>query len=174
MFNVYFGEWGNGRLKRLPYLGYYILLMVLMMAVIFATIFALGATESLMGGDLAATQEIIRNKFGILAIVGFVVLIFVVLFGQINILAKRIRDMGLPALWTILGIIAISMALNVAFPAQEIAVSTAVVDTAAGTQAAISGTATQSSMIVQGFDLLLFLCLILIPSDTFGRRRNWN
>jgi uncharacterized membrane protein YhaH (DUF805 family) len=174
MLNVYFKEWGYGRLKRLPYLGYHILLMVLMMAVIIASIFAIGAAESVIGGDLAAAQEIISDKFGILAIFGFVVLIFVVMFAQINILAKRIRDMGLPALWTILGIIAVSVALNIAFPAQEIAVSTAVVDTAAGTQAAISGTATQSSMIVQGFDLLLFLCLILIPSDTFGRRRNWN
>jgi len=31
MLKVYFGEWGSGRLKRLQYLGYYILLLALLL-----------------------------------------------------------------------------------------------------------------------------------------------
>ena len=29
MLKIYFGEWGSGKLQRLPYLGYHILLMVI-------------------------------------------------------------------------------------------------------------------------------------------------
>ena len=170
MLKIYFGEWGDGRLKRLPYLGYHILLMVLMMAIIFASIFSVGTMENFIGGDLATAQEVIRDKFGILAIVGFATLFIVMMFGQVNILAKRIRDMGLPALWTILGIIAISILLNILFPAQEVTINTATIDTAQGSAAAVAVKSTTSSMIVQGFDMLLFLCLIFIPSDAFGKK----
>jgi uncharacterized membrane protein YhaH (DUF805 family) len=170
MLKIYFGEWGNGRLKRLPYLGYYVLLMFLLMVVIFGMIFAVGASERLMGGDLLATQQLLTERFGILAIVGFVVLMIIALFAQVNILAKRIRDMGLPALWTILGILAVSLLLNMLFPAQEVAVSTTVVQTAEGTAASISANSTAPSMIVQSFDMIVFLCLLLIPSDTFNKK----
>ncbi len=170
MLKIYFGAWGDGRLKRLPYLGYHILLMVLMMVVIFASIFSIGATENFIGGDLATAQDIIRDKFGVLAIVGFAILFIIVMFGQVNILAKRIRDMGLPALWTILGIIAISIVLNILFPAQEVTINAAAVETAQGSAAAVAVKSTTSSMIVQGFDMLLFLCLVFIPSDSFRKK----
>lgn len=170
MLKVYFGAWGDGRLKRLPYLGYHILLMVLMFIAVFGTIMALGATESTMGGDIAATQAAIMDKAGFLIVFAVVALIFVVIIAQVNIMAKRIRDMGLPALWTILGIIAVSLLLNILFPAQQTEITAAVVKTAEGTAAAASANSTVPSMIVQGFDLLVFLCLILIPSDTFAKK----
>lgn len=170
MLKVYFGEWGNGRLKRLPYLGYYVLLMFLFIAVMFAAIFTVGASEKFIGGDLVAAQQLLTDRFGMLAIVGFAALMITVLFAQVNILAKRIRDMGLPALWTILGILAVSMILNMLFPAQEVAISTEVVQTAEATAASVSANSTVPSMIVQGFDMIVFLCLLLIPSDTFNKK----
>lgn len=171
-FKTYFGEWGTGKLQRLPYLGYHVLLMVIVMAVIFGGIFAVGATENLMGGNIADTQKILYDKFGILAIISIAALVFITILGQVNILGKRIRDMGLPVLWTILGIIIVSMILNFIFPPQEVAMSAATVQTADGSATAVSATAASASMVVQIFDMALFLCLVLIPSDTFGDKNS--
>jgi len=168
MLKVYFGEWGNGRLQRLAYLGYHVLLMFIVVAVIFFSIFTVGAAENFVGGDLIATQAMLGERFGFLAIFGIVALIMAMIVGQINIMAKRIRDMGLPAVWTILGIIVVSMLLNMLFPAQVIEVGTAVVKTAGGAAAAAT-TQTVSSSIVQLFDTVVFLCLLFIPSDAFRK-----
>ena len=168
MLKTYFGEWGEGKLQRLPYLGYHILLMFLIVAIILAGIFAVGAAEHLIGGDLATTQKILLDKFGIVAVIGISLLMFIAILGQINILGKRIRDMGLPVLWTIFAIIVLSMVLNFIFP-PEVALSASAVQTADGSAAAVSSI-TKTNMIVQLFDTILFLCLVFIPSNTFGNK----
>ena len=172
MFKIYFSEWGEGKLQRLPYFGYHLLLMFLVIVLIFAAIFAVGTTENMMGGNLAETQELLMDKFGIIAILGMVAVFFITFLGQINILGKRIRDMGLPVLWTILGIIVISMVLNVAFPPQEVTLSAAAVQSADGTETAVAVSTTTLSMVVQLFDILIFLCLVFIPSNTFGSKKH--
>ncbi len=169
MLKTYFGEWGEGKLQRLPYLGYHILLMFLIIVIILAGIFAVGAAENLMGGDLATAQKMLMDKFGLVAIIGIGLLIFIAMLGQINILGKRIRDMGLPVLWTIFAIIALSMVLNLVFPPQEVGISASAVQTANGSAAAISSV-TKTNMIIQLFDTVIFLCLVLIPSNTFGNK----
>ena len=171
MFKVYYGEWGDGRLKRLPYLGYYVLLMVIAAVIVFGVIASVSFAGTKEGVDIATMQAEFLDKFGVVAIIGFVVLLVALVIAQLNILAKRIRDMGLPAVWTILGIIAVSLVLNILFPAQEVAVKTAVVQGAEGVVAAAEATTTNPSMIVQGFDMLVFLCLLFIPSDAFGKAK---
>jgi len=173
MLKIYFGEWGSGKLQRLPYLGYYILLMVIVFVIIFGGIFAVGAGETIMGGDIAATQAMFMDKFGILAIMGIVALMFIAMLGQVNILGKRIRDMGLPVLWTILGIILLSMMLNVIFPPHEVAMSAATISSADGSATAVAASTTTTNMIVQIFDMVVFLCLVLIPSNTFGNKTHY-
>ncbi|PHS39423.1 MAG: hypothetical protein COB07_06625 [Sulfurovum sp.] len=170
MLKTYFGEWGYGKLQRLPYLGYHILLMVLVVAVIFGGIFAMGATENLMSGDLEATQKLLADKFGIIAIIFIAALVFITVLGQVNILGKRIRDMGLPVVWTILGIIVLSMVLNLLFPPQEVSMSALAVQSDDIVAATVSTTLTTTNMIIQIFDSLVFLCLVLIPSNTFGNK----
>ncbi len=170
MLKTYYGEWGTGKLQRLPYLGYHLLLMVLIMVIIIGTIFAVGAAENFIGGNLAETQTMLMDKFGFVAIAGIMVLIFAAMLGQINILGKRIRDMGLPVLWTILGIIVISLVLNIAFPPEEIAISAASVQSADGSATAVAASTTTASMVVQIFDMLVFLCLVFIPSNAFGSK----
>ena len=173
MLKIYFGEWSTGKLQRLPYLGYHILLVVMIIAIIFAGIFAVGAMENLMGGNIAETQKILMDKFGITAILSIAALMLIALFGQVNILGKRIRDMGLPVLWTILGIIAVSLVLNVVFPPEEVTLSAAAVQTADASATAVKATATTNTMIVQIFDMIVFLCLVLIPSNTFGSKDHY-
>ncbi len=169
MLKTYFGEWGNGKLQRLPYLGYHVLLMFLVVAIILGGIFAVGAAENLIGGDLLNTQKMIMDKFGIVAIIGISLLMFIAMLGQVNILGKRIRDMGLPVLWTIFGLIVISIALNVAFPPQEVALSAATVQSTDGTATAVAANVTTTNIVIQIFDSIVFLCLVLIPSNTFGK-----
>jgi hypothetical protein len=94
------------------------------------------------------------------------------MFGQINILGKRIRDMGLPVLWTILGIILISIILNTVFPPEEVTLSASAMNAANASTTEVTATST-SSMIVQAFDMLIFLCLILIPSNTFKNKKHY-
>ena len=173
MLKIYFGEWGSGKLQRLPYLGYHILLMFIVFAIIFGGIFAVGAGENIMGGDIADTQAMLMDKFGMLSMIGLVSLMFLAMLGQVNILGKRIRDMGLPVLWTILGIIVISMALNLVFPPQEVAMSAAAIQTADGSATAVAAHTTSTNMIVQAFDMIIFLCLVLIPSNTFGNKNHY-
>ncbi|MCD6212913.1 MAG: hypothetical protein J7J02_08025 [Sulfurovum sp.] len=172
MLKIFYGEWGTGKLQRLPYLGYHLLLMVLIIAIIMGTIFTVGAAENFIGGNLAETQKMLMDKFGFVAIAGIMVLIFAAMLGQINILGKRIRDMGLPVLWSILGIIVVSMVLNIAFPPQEVALSAAAVQTADGSATAVAVSKTTASTIVQIFDMLIFLCLLFIPSNAFGSKNS--
>ena len=169
MWKVYFGELGEGRLKRLPYLGYHILLMVLVFAIMFGVIFMAGSLGNMISGNIMQMQTAFLEKFGIVTLFGFIFFFFAVMFAQVNLLVKRIRDMGLPALWTILGLIVLSILLNLLFPAQHMEMSTAVVSTSEGTNAAISANASSGSVVVKLFDTIVFLCLVLIPSDTFKK-----
>ena len=173
MLKTFFGEWGTGRLQRLPYLGYHILLMVLIMASIFGAIMLVGTIENIIGGSIEQTQSMLMEKFGIIGIIAIVALVFVTMLGQVNILGKRIRDMGLPVLWTILGIIAISMVLNIIFPPQEVTIAAAAVQSADGSATAMAANTTTTSMVVQVFDMVIFLCLVLIPSNTFGSKNHY-
>ncbi len=170
MLKTYFGEWGTGKLQRLPYFGYHILLIVLIIAIILGSIAAIGATENFIGGNLAETQKMLMDKFGFVAIAGIMVLIFAAMLGQLNILGKRIRDMGLPVLWTILGIMVISLILNIVLPPQEVAISAAAIQTSDGSAAAVATTTTTTNVFVQIFDMIVFLCLVFIPSNTFGNK----
>jgi uncharacterized membrane protein YhaH (DUF805 family) len=172
MLKTYFGEWGTGRLQRLPYLGYHILLMVLIIASIFGAIMLVGTIENIIGGSLEETQTMLLDKFGIIGIIGIVVLIFITMLGQVNILGKRIRDMGLPVLWTILGIVGISMILNLIFP-PEVSMAAASVQTTDGSATAMAASTTTTSMVLQIFDMIVFACLVFIPSDTFNAKNHF-
>jgi len=173
MLKTYFGEWGTGKLQRLPYLGYHVLLIVLVMAIVFGSIMLVSTMENLMSGSIAETQIMIMEKFGILGVIGILLLIFVTILGQVNILGKRLRDIGLPVLWTILGIIVVSMVLNVIFPPHEVTMAAASVQATDGTATAVATSTTTASLIVQIFDTIVFLCLILIPSNTFRNKTNY-
>jgi uncharacterized membrane protein YhaH (DUF805 family) len=172
MLKTYYGEWGTGKLQRLPYLGYHLLLMVLIMIIIIGTIFAVGAADNFIGGNLVETQKMLMDKFGFVAIAGIMVLIFAAMLGQLNILGKRIRDMGLPVLMTIIAIMVISMILNIALPPQEVAMSATAIQTADGSAASIATATTTPNVIIQIFDIIVFLCLLFIPSNTFGSKNS--
>lgn len=105
MLKVLFGDITNGRLMRLSYLGYSLLLTLLVIGFGFAVVLAIGAGEQIIGGNLQQAQDKLREWFTLpfFSVFGLVSVLFV--FAGINIMAKRVRDIGLPGWWMVLAII---------------------------------------------------------------------
>ena len=143
MLTALFGDVKNGRLRRLPYVGYSLLMILLVFGFMFASILAIGVGEQVLGGDLQQAQDKMRSALGtpFIAIMG--VFMLLVLFAELNLMAKRIRDIGLPGWWSVLVLVILSGIAG----------------------AAISDQADQAG---QGFHLLLFILLALIPTGVFG------
>lgn len=96
MFNDYFGGLSNGRLASIPFLLRWLILLALFIGVFVGLGAAIGLTERIVGGDLAALQrDLAASLGGPLAIVLLVALL-VFVFANLNITAKRARDIGLP------------------------------------------------------------------------------
>lgn len=142
MLNVYFGEFTTGRLKRLQFLGYALLLAALMLGFVFAVVLAIGAGEHVMGGDLQQAQDKLRDMFGIPATIVVVLFGLAVFIAKLNIMAKRIRDMGLSGWWIVLALLLVSGGVS-------------------------AGASEQTGSAVYGVFTIL---LLLIPSDTFGKK----
>ena len=167
MWKVYFGEWQSGRLKRLPYLGYDVLLMVLGIVIFMGAFLLVGGS---MEGMLGMNPEAIVEGMGLLLLLGMFVFFMALTVANLNIMAKRIRDMGLPAWGTVAGIILVSIMLNLLFPSQQMAVGAAVADINGALSTTGNMQASTGSIVSEGFNMLVFVCLVFIPSDTFGNK----
>ena len=143
MFKTLFGDITDGRLRRLQFLGYSLFLVLLMIGFGLAVVMAIGAGEQLIGGDLQQAQDKLREWFTLPFLIVLGLVLFVLLFAHLNITAKRIRDIGLPGWWTVLGI----------------AVLTRVVSGAVSNQAG------------SGLSNLIWLALVLIPGNAFAKGR---
>ena len=102
MLTTIFGDIQSGRLQRLPYLGYYLAIVLLILLAGVGIGASIGLAERTVGGDLAEAQQLIAEKFGLIGLVLIVVVFAVLLFAQLNIAAKRVRDIGLAAPWLVL------------------------------------------------------------------------
>ena len=108
MINALFGEVKTGRLMRLQYLGYSVLLSLLMFGFGLAVVMIIGVGEHIAGGDLQQVQDQIREQLTLPAMLVMAVVMPLFLFIGLNIMAKRIRDIGLPGWWTVLAIFIVS------------------------------------------------------------------
>ena len=108
MIKALLGNVKTGRLMRLQYLGYSLLVYLLMLGFVFVVILAIGAGEHIIGGDLQHAQDKLREMFTLPAMIVFAVIMPLLLFMVANIMAKRIRDIGLPGWWSVLAIIVIT------------------------------------------------------------------
>jgi uncharacterized membrane protein YhaH (DUF805 family) len=170
MWTVYFGEWTDGRLKRLQYFGYYVLLMFLVMLMVVGSLLLVGMTPETMQRGMDAMATLFVDRLGWVVILSIFVVMIIIFAAQLNIMAKRIRDMGLPAWWTILALIIVSILLNLLFPTQQIEVASTVVGgTEVATHAAFSANASTGSIVTELYNLVVFLCLVFIPSDFFKK-----
>ncbi len=99
-----FGDIKNGRLKPLAFLLYSLLIVVLIVILITTIVFSVGVSAQLMGGDVDEAIKKLGAWFDSSTIImnGLVSAVFI--FAQLNIAAKRIRDIGLPGWWVVLSI----------------------------------------------------------------------
>ncbi|MEA3546728.1 MAG: DUF805 domain-containing protein [Thermodesulfobacteriota bacterium] len=102
MFKVLFGDITNGRLMRLSYLGYSVLLALSVIGFGLAIVLAIGAGEHLIGGNFQQAQDKLREWFTLPFFIIFGLVSTLFTFGGMNIMAKRIRDIGLPGWWAVL------------------------------------------------------------------------
>jgi len=140
MFRVLFGDVNNGRLARLPFLGYWILISVIIIVIGFGIGAAIGVAENLAGGDIQGAQAKLQDQFGIPGLLLLTVIYAALLFAGLNLEAKRIRDIGLPGWWAVLGVFVVG-----------IVIALAISQPAAG-----------------GFNFVIWLALLLVPANTFG------
>ena len=143
MLNVLIGDIKNGRLLRLQYLGYSLFLILLFSLFVFGTVLAIGAGEHIiLGGDLQQAQAQLQKWFTLPFIVVFAVFMAVLSFMSLNIMAKRIRDMGLPGWWIVLILLILEGVVSY-FISQQAS---------------------------SGLHTLTWILLVLIPSDLFDNR----
>lgn len=142
MVKVFLGNIINGRLKRLQYFGYSLLLGVLVVGFGLIIGLAIGAGEHIVGGNLQQAQALLREWLTLPFLIVFGLASVLCLFGGINIMAKRIRDIGLPGWWTTLIILVLEVSASFAFSEQH------------------SG----------GLHSIIWIALLLVPTDTLVRR----
>ena len=140
MFRVLLGDVRDGRLQRLPYLGYWLLLMLLMFGFMLAMGLAAGVGEHIISGDLQAAQEKLRDWFALPAMLVMMVAMPLFFFMEANIMAKRIRDIGLPGWWVVLAIVLLTGSLSYML----------------------------SPQVSNGAQTLIWVLLLLIPTGAFA------
>jgi len=142
MIKALFGDVKTGRLMRLQYLGYSVLLSVLMFGFGFAVVAAIGAGEHIIGGDLQQAQVQLRERFTLPAMLMFAVMMPLFVFIGANIMAKRIRDIGLPGWWMVLAIFVISGVVSYMV----------------------------SNEVSNGLNTLIWVVLLLVPGNALAKR----
>lgn len=112
MFSVLFKEIKAGELRRMAFFGYGFFLMLTPLIFMLVIVLSIGAGEHLIGGDLAQVQEKLSGWFGGPATIIIIAFMVAALFAQFNIMAKRIRHMGLSGWWGVLGIIVVNLVVT--------------------------------------------------------------
>jgi len=142
MFNTLFKDIAFGHMARLSYLGHSILLLLLLIAYMLIVVLAIGAGEHIIGGDLQQTQDQLRGMLTLPFLVVTGIVMALLMFAGLNIMAKRIRDIGLPGWWMVLALIVLGMLLSY-FVSQQAS---------------------------SGLHALTWVLLILIPGNTVGKQ----
>ena len=151
MFRTYLGGLTSGRLGRLSFLGHWLLLWVLFALYGLGLAFAIGLTEPLVCDGPLAARDYLAAHFGPAVLAAFALFCLCFFFAQFNLIAKRIRDMGLPG-WTVLLVLALaSGALAYVLPP-------------GGALARLENQANG------GLNGLFVLALLLIPGGLFARQ----
>jgi uncharacterized membrane protein YhaH (DUF805 family) len=141
MLGALFGNVTDGKLARLPFLGYWVLLAAAVVLVMLGIGAAIGVSEQMVGSDLHSTQIKLAETLGIPGLLLISVVFAVLLFAGANLKAKRIRDIGLPGWWTLLGILVLDVCVSLI-----------------------------SQQAAQVLSSLVILALLLVPGNSLGSR----
>ncbi len=141
MLKDYLGHFANGRLGRRRYVGLWLGIIGFLILAMLLVLVAVGVGVGLAEGELADLPDRVAAELGFPAIAVLIALALVAMVANLNIVAKRARDTGLPG-W-------------------PVAVVYLLVS-GGGSQAGESGS-------VGGLGLLIMLILAVIPTDQFRR-----
>ena len=75
-------------------------------------ILAIGAGEHILGGNLQEAQDQLRQWFTLPFMLVFGVFMAAVAFVGFNLMAKRLRDIGVPGWWSVLAIMVLGMIIS--------------------------------------------------------------
>ncbi len=155
MWKIFFGRVKTGRLARVPYLGYSILLNLVLFAIMLGGIMLLGGAER-MSGDPAAMRAWLAEHLGIGGVLVIMLVFFAFLFASLNMTAKRLRDMGLPGWLGVLAIFVVSLVVSMLF---------------GGGAPPRPGEVATMDPVAMGVQFVILLFLLLVPSDAFADKR---
>ena len=136
----YFGEIIEGRLTSKCFVGLWLLLAVIFVGFGIFVGLSIGIAEHIVGGDLKTAQQLLREKLAIPTVLILAIFFLAFAFANLNIIAKRARDTGLPG-W----------------------ITAIVVAGLAGSVSQFTDTAVTSG----GIGVILIILLALIPTDQF-------
>ena len=145
LFRTYFGDVTGGTLARLQYLGYSLIVGVLFIVIGLGIGILLGVSEHLVGGNIQEAQAVLRERFSALFGIAFVIISAFFGYALLNIMAKRIRHMGLPA-WPVVVVVIVASGMAAQFAGDN---------------------------VQQGFSTAVLLALLLIPGGASRQRRDY-
>jgi uncharacterized membrane protein YhaH (DUF805 family) len=108
MFKDYCSEGSNGRLTSIPFLIRWLALLAIFFVLLIGLGAAIGLTERIVGGDLEALRQRLTSNLGGPVAILLLIAFLVFAFANLNIIAKRARDVGLPGWLTAIVIGALS------------------------------------------------------------------
>jgi uncharacterized membrane protein YhaH (DUF805 family) len=99
MFKALWGNIQSGCLGRLPFLGWYLVIVLLAVVLSFVVGAVIGAAERMAGGEPLEARVALGASLGPGGLLVLSAVFALLLLAQLNIMAKRARDMGLPGPW---------------------------------------------------------------------------
>ena len=145
LFRTYFGDVTGGTLARLQYLSYSLIVGVLFIVIGLGIGILLGVSEHLVGGNIQEAQAVLRERFSALFGIALVMISAFFSYALLNIMAKRIRHMGLPA-WPVVVVVIVASGMAAQFAGDN---------------------------VQQGFSTAVLLALLLIPGGASRQRRDY-
>lgn len=141
--------WGNpyhGSINRVGYLQGIAIITFIFILSILALVFGIVLLKAFMGGDIQKSQLFLYESMGIPVMVLAGIVFFALFFSNVNLAAKRFRNMGLPGWLMIILFFTVDITLMHFYGKTP-------------------------SIVFEG---LTVLALILIPSSSFDRKNKQN
>jgi uncharacterized membrane protein YhaH (DUF805 family) len=142
MLKTYFGDVASGRIGRLRYLGLWCLLCVLTIIAVLVVLSTTGPGGANIGDGTGDIEEYIAQQVGLTRLLPLTVFVLAVVFANLNIMAKRFRDIGLSGWWIVVLIVILGLVLS----------------------------RYGSPTLASGFSFVVFFALLLVPGAALSRK----
>ena len=143
MLTTLFGDIVDGRLHRLPFLGWMVALQLIVFVTTLGIVVAVFGAEALFQTDLEEAQHLLRQYLAGPFVLGIWALGLLYIFIHANLLAKRARDIGFAG-WFFLAMVVVAYGLVYYLVSEKAAT---------------------------WLNLLAFVALLVLPTNLFSRTK---